>query len=173
MPGQAVVGESVTLTMTPASTVSSPALRRPAPWRGCPDVEAPDGSPAFTVIPWAGTKYWPSAFVDENVQAAVALERGIDGSLPVANIPRDGRYRAADPSPAKSSTSCRRRAMTTSAPQRTSSAAVSLPRPVPPPMTSAMRLASMWGRRWPRARRHGVSVYVPAGVMSSSEQQVH
>ena len=100
----------------------------------------------FAAISSAGLKNWPPALFTSTIQPAVALEHRPHDALrliavahvarkPVGAVPAPTRSLIS--AAAASSTSPRRPTIVTRAPQRTSSSALALPRPVPPPVTSA------------------------------------
>ena len=140
----------MTFTIVPAPAGSERELeRRLGHVQHALHVQPPHRPPALRRDQLRRAEELPARVVDEQVQAAVALEhRARSAALrlaalaDVARHPVDlARELAAASSPisaaACSSTSARRPAIVTVAPQRASSSAVALPRPVPPPVTSA------------------------------------
>ena len=117
----------------------------------------------FEAISSAGLKNWPPALFTSRSSARAIQHRGdqAGGLLGLAHVPGDRlhgpRQPRSTPRPPPRRTSSRRPVIVTFAPQRLSSSAVALPRPVPPPVTSATRPSSRPGAKisdWLEAAVH-------------------
>jgi len=152
----------------PPAGAPPPALPRPSPasTAACATFSIPStfnlhtAIHPFATIPSAAVKYWPPALFTTmsslpNLSiAAPTISRACAGSR---TSPARAATTSADASPvtapvavtiscaAPSNTSWRRPAISTLAPQRTSSIAVAFPSPVPPPVTSPTLPASSPG----------------------------
>ena len=139
-------GETVTLTIVPRRRAHGQLVRGLAHRQRAVDVEPLDRAPALGGDALGGDEVLAAGVVEQEVEPPVALERAGDdrlGAGALADVRRPPTSTAPRPRPPPaSSTSSRRPAITTDAPQRTSSAAAALPRLVPPPVTSATCPAS-------------------------------
>ncbi len=143
-------GESVRLTIPPPAGFHRPFGGRLDHGQRAADVEPPDGPPALRGDPFRGNEVLAAGAVDQGCRgrdARAPSRRSASAPWRPRMSPATVEIAPPTSSAAASSPSGRRPAMTTRAPQRTSSAAVSLPSPVPPPVTSATRPASMSGAK--------------------------
>ena len=135
-------GETVTLTTVPAPA-GRKARSAARPSSSCPpDVEPLDRAPALGVIDSAGTKYCPPALLTSRSSrpwrssAASTIAAAWSGSR---MSPGTVEQRSPIVAAASSSTSARRPAITTCAPQPPARSPAARPRLVPPPVTIATR----------------------------------